>query len=103
LEESLRDERAFIEYEGRELDLPTPGEVKPFEEPDENSAMAIITMAMDIEREAEKRYTQLATQTKDADGRSMLERLAEEEHNHYLIFSDAYWSLNDRGVWEVAE
>jgi hypothetical protein len=31
----------------------------------------------------------------------MFERLSEKEHHHYLILSDAYWSLNDRGVWKV--
>jgi rubrerythrin len=63
--------------------------------------MAIITMAIDIEQEAEKRYTALAERTSDPRGRSMFERLAEEEHSHYLILNDAYWSLNDRGVWTV--
>jgi rubrerythrin len=101
LEESLRDQGAFIAYEGRELDLWKPGEVKPIEEPDKKSAMAIITMAIDIEEEAEKRYTALAERTSDPEGRSMFERLAEEEHDHYLILNDAYWSLNDRGVWTV--
>jgi rubrerythrin len=101
LEKSLREEGAFIEYEGREMDFPTSGEVKSIEEPDRKSAMAIITMAIDIEQEAEKRYATLAKQTSDPDGRSMFEQLAKEEHSHYLILSDAYWSLNDRGVWVV--
>lgn len=101
LEESLRENGAFIDYEGPEIKLSTSGEVKRIEEPNRKSAMAIITMAIDIEQEAEKRYTELADQTSDPDGRSMFEQLAEEEHNHYLILSDAYWSLNDRGVWEV--
>jgi len=101
LEESLRENGAFIDYEGPEIKLSTSGEVKRIEEPNRKSAMAIITMAIDIEQEAEKRYTELADQTSDPDGRLMFEQLAEEEHNHYLILSDAYWSLNDRGVWEV--
>jgi rubrerythrin len=101
LEKSLRDQGAFIEYEGRELDLAMPGEAKPIEEPDKKSAMAIITMALDIEQEAEKRYTALTERTSDPDGRSMFERLAEEEHNHYLILSDMYWNLNNQGVWMV--
>jgi rubrerythrin len=101
LEESLRDEDAFIACEGRELNLARPGEVKRIEEPDKESAMAIITMAIDIEQKAEKRYIALAERTSDPRGESMVERLAKEEHNHYLILSDAHWSLNDRGVWMV--
>jgi len=101
LEESLREEGAFIDYKGPEMDVKTSGEVKSIEEPHRKSAMAIITMALDIEQEAEKRYAELADQTSDPDGRSMFEQLSEEEHHHYLILSDAYWSLNDRGVWKV--
>jgi rubrerythrin len=101
LEESLREEGAFIDYEGRELELATSGEVKRIEEPHKKSAMAIITMAIEIEQEAETRYAELAEQTSDPIGRSMFEQLSEEEHHHYLILSDAYWSLNDRGVWKV--
>jgi rubrerythrin len=103
LEKSLREEGAFIDYEGREMELPTSGEVKTIEEPDRKSAMAIITMAIDIEEDAETRYAKLADQTSDPNGRSMFEQLAKEEHDHYLILNSAYWSLNDRGVWEVPE
>lgn len=101
LEESLREEDAFIEYEGREMNLSMSGEVESIQEPEKKSAMAIITMAIEIEEKAEKRYKELAERTSDPDGRSMFERLSEEEHHHYLILSDAYWSLNDRGVWKV--
>jgi len=103
LEESLREEGAFINYESRQMELSTSGEVKSIEEPDRKSAMAIITMAIDIEEDAETRYAELAERTSDPNGRSMFEQLAEEEHDHYLILNDAYWSLNDRGVWEVPE
>jgi rubrerythrin len=101
LEESLREEDAFIEYEGREMNLSMSGEVESIREPEKKSAMAIITMAIEIEEKAEKRYKELAERTSDPDGRAMFERLSEEEHHHYLILSDAYWSLNDRGVWKV--
>jgi rubrerythrin len=103
LEQSLRDEGAFVEYEGRELDLQRPGEVTQIEEPDRKSAMAIITIALDIQQEAEYRYAALAQATDHPQGQSMFERLAREEHSHYLILSEAYWSLNDRGVWIVPE
>lgn len=99
LEKSLRGEGAFAGYEGRELSMQVSGEVKSIEEAEKMSAMAIITMAIDVEREAEKRYTALAEQTTDPTAQSMFKQLAEEEHSHYLILNDAYWSLNDRGVW----
>jgi rubrerythrin len=101
LEKSLRAENGFITYEGRTLDLPTSGGVEAIDEPDEKSAMAVVTMAIDVERKAEERYKRLAEQTSNPDGRAMFERLAAEEHDHYLLLSEAYWSLNDRGVWQV--
>jgi rubrerythrin len=101
LEASLRDKGAFIEYEGRELTFPARGEIEtPIEEPGKMSLMEIVSLGIDIEREAEKRYAALAEQTADPAGQSMFKRLAEEEHTHYRILSNAYWSLNDRGVWE---
>lgn len=102
LAESLRDGGAFIEYEGKDMQYPVPGEVKSIEAAGKMSAMAVITMAIDVEREAEQRYTTLAQQTTDPAGQSMFQRLAEEEHTHYLILSDAYWNLNNRGTWEGA-
>jgi hypothetical protein len=27
-------------------------------------------------------------------------RLSEEEHNHYRILNEAYWVLNDLGIWK---
>ncbi len=100
LQESLRDRGAFIEYEGKELMIPAPSEVQTTEEPDKMSMMEVITLALNIEREARGRYEALAEQTSDPSGKAMFERLAEEEQTHYVILSNAYWSLNDRGVWK---
>jgi rubrerythrin len=100
LEKSLREEGAFAGYEGRELSLPAAGEAKNVEEAEMMSAMDIITMAIEIEQAAEKKYGALAKQTSDATVRDMFKRLAEEEHNHYLILNDVYWNLNNHGVWE---
>jgi rubrerythrin len=99
LEQSLRDQGAFIGYEGRELTVPAPSEVQTTVEPNKMSMMGILTTALEIEAEAEKRYTALASQTGDPDGKAMFEKLAEEEHKHHAILSDAYWSLSNHGTW----
>jgi rubrerythrin len=99
LEQSLRDQGAFIDYEGKELAFPAPSEAQTTAEPNKMSMMGIITTALEIETEAEKRYTALAEQTGDPAGQSMFRRLAQEENKHYKILRDAYVSLNDRGVW----
>ena len=99
LEQSLREQEAFIGYEGREMTVPTPSEVQTTAEPDKMSMMGIITTALGIETEAEKRYTALAGQTSDPDGKAMFEKLAKEEHRHHAILSEAYWSLSNHGTW----
>jgi rubrerythrin len=103
LEQSLRDQGAFIGYEGEELTFPAPSEVQTTAEPDKMSMMGIITTALEIEVEAEKRYTALAERTSDPAGRSMFRRLAQEENKHHKILRDAYVSLNNRGVWAWTE
>ena len=65
LEASLREQGAFKEYEGRELTVPTPSEIQTTEEPNKASLMGIITMALDIEKQAKERYLSLAQQTTD--------------------------------------
>jgi rubrerythrin len=99
LEHSLCNDGACIIYQGRELELPVPDEVEKVKQADKMSAMGIIEAAIDIKRKAEERYTDLAGQTSDPNGQAMFQRLAEEEHANHRILEDAYWSLNDRGVW----
>jgi len=98
LKQSLQDKGAFIEYEGRKL-LPPAHEIKATQEPNKMSLMGIITVAIETEREAEKRYVALAQQTVDPDGHAMFNKLAKEEHNHYRVLGDVYWNLNNRGTW----
>lgn len=102
LEKSLRDKDAFIEYEGRELTLSMPSEVDS-KEANKMGVMEIITLAINAERDAEKRYTALAEQTTDPTGQDMFKRLAAEEHIHYRILSDEYYNLNNHGVWVWSE
>jgi rubrerythrin len=99
LQQSLRDQGAFIDYEGEELTFPAPSEVQTTAEPDKMSMMGIITTALGIETEAEKRYNALAEQTSDPAGRSMFRRLAQEENKHHKILKDAYVNLNNHGTW----
>jgi len=99
LQESLREQGAFIEYEGEELSLPAPGEVESIPEPHKMSMMKIVTMAQEVERKAEERYVALAGQTTDPTGQAMFKRLAEEEQAHFRLLRDVYWNLNDHGTW----
>lgn len=99
LERSLRDEGAFIEYEGMELRVDAPSEIRVDADASAKTAMGVIALAMDVEQQAEERYLSLAEQTTDTRGHLMFERLAEEEHEHYRILRNVYWNLNNRGIW----
>ena len=62
------------------------------------SMMDVLTMAQDIEQQLDKRYSALAEQTSDRDGKEMLEWLAKEERSHLKLLTTVYWNLNERGV-----
>ena len=64
--------------------------------------MEIITEAKKIEQQAEKAYSDLAEQLDDPQGHAMFVKLSEEEHMHYLILSDAFWSLNQTTTWKYS-
>lgn len=100
LEKSLEEKGNFISYEGKEFSLPPTFEIKAAQEPNQKSVMNIIYEALDLEKQAEKAYADLAAQLTDPQGHKMFIRLSEEEHNHYRILTEASWSLNDSGVWK---
>ena len=98
LEKSLREKGAFISYEGREMPAT---ELRPFrtiEDPDNLSVMQIVTLAIEEERKAEKRYTDLIPQTADPEGQAMFKQLAKEEHAHQRTLREAYFILSNRGT-----
>jgi rubrerythrin len=99
LETSLEASGDFINYEGKEFPTPPLFEIKAAQEPDTKSVMTIISEAIDLEKQAEKAYADLSAQTTDPRGYKMFSRLSEEEHNHYRLLSDAYWTLNNLGTW----
>jgi rubrerythrin len=100
LETSLEKKGDFINYEGKEFPLPPKFEIKAAQEPSTKSVMTIISAAIDLEKQAEKAYADLAIQTTDPQGHEMFSRLSEEEHKHYRLLLDAYWSLNNLGTWK---
>ena len=100
LETALEEKGDFINYEGKEFPLPPIFEIKAAQEPSTKSVMSIISAAIDLERQAEKTYAELAVQTTDPQGHEMFSKLSEEEHKHYRLLLDAYWTLNNLGIWK---
>ena len=94
LELSLKEKGTFIEYNGEnELPVSPGGEGRQLEETRRTSAAKVLDQALQIEADAEERYRTLAGMTDDKRGRKMFERLADEEHNHYMVIQSAYYDL----------
>ena len=99
LVKSLEEKGDFIDYAGKEFPLPPIFEIKAAKEPNTKSAIDIVSEAMELEIQAEKTYADLAARLTDPQGHQMFSRLSEEEHNHYRILKDAYWTLSNLGNW----
>lgn len=100
LEQSLADKDNFIYYEGKEFLLPPKLEPKAAEEPQHQTLVNIINQAMELEKQAEKAYADLADKISDPQGHAMFSKLSGEEHNHYRILKEAYWSLSNFKAWK---
>lgn len=100
LEISLEETGDYINYVGKEFPIPPKFEIKAAQEPNTKSVMGIITEAMDLEKQMEEAYTDLAVQITDPLGHEMFSRLAKEENLHYQILGDAYRTLNNFGIWK---
>ena len=103
LRDSLGGGGGYITYEGTKLGSIT-GEI-PYEDgsPSERNledVLGILSLAMDAETGAHKRYMELAGKIGDRRGRDMFIRLADEEMLHRRILADEYYHLNNKGgVW----
>lgn len=100
LEKSIESSGKFIDYEDREFLLPPVFEIKASEDPKNKSVINIISQAIELEKQAEKVYGNMAARISDPLGHSMFSRLAEEEHQHYKILREAYWTVTNLGTWK---
>ena len=101
LEKSMQAGGDFVNYEGKEFLLPPTLVLKAAEEPNSTTIISIILDAIDLETQAENAYAALADQTTDPRGHDMFSKLSEEEHKHYRILRDAYWTLSNLGEWKA--
>jgi rubrerythrin len=101
LEESLNKHGKYISYAGTDFVVPPSLVIRLPELPDAPSVMTVITEAVDLEARAETAYSKLAELTADPQGHDMFLKLAEEEHGHYRLLKEVYWTLNNRGEWKA--
>jgi rubrerythrin len=100
LERSLQESGKYIQYEAQGFPRPPSFEITAAKKPDQKSDIHIITEARELEEQMQKGYASLAAQAPDGPGKDMFNRMAEEEHKHWLILNNAWWSLNDNGEWK---
>ena len=99
LEKSLMEQDRFIHYEGKVFPIPPLFEITAAKEVNQKTVMKIITDAMALEKQAEKAYADLAAEITDQEGHAMFDRLSREEYEHYCVLREAFWTLNNLGVW----
>ena len=99
LERSLADTGEYVDYAGKEFPSPPVFKIIAAQEPNLKSVVKIIGEAMELEKEAEKEYADLALQSEDPQGYEMFRRISAEENIHWRILLDAYWTLTNLGTW----
>jgi len=62
-----------------------------------------LKVAMEMEREGEKFYQKALAEAKTDKEKALFRRLAEEEREHYAMFSNTYTHLSDTGNWYLWE
>ncbi len=103
LKKSLASSGTFIAYSGTSFKPYTSGaksEVSGDIEPNKDELLQILSLAIEAESMAYKRYRDLADSVQDARGKDMFLKLADEETMHRRILSDEYYQMNNRGgLW----
>jgi rubrerythrin len=103
LEKSLQEDDNYIVYEGREFPLPPALAPEAAEEPQHQTVINIVLKALELEKQAEKAYADLAAQITDKHGQEMFQKLSGEEHKHAQILNGAYWNLSNLKTWKWPE
>ena len=99
LVESLEEQYHFVNYERREFVLPPIIGRNFIEDPAHQSLMQIISDALKFDKRLEKTLTDLVAKLAGSHGQRLFIRLSEEEHKNHSVLLDAFWSLNQTGVW----
>lgn len=97
---ALEETGEYIDYQGKEFPSPPIFEIKAAQEPNMKSVIKIIAEAMELEKEAEREYADLALQADDTQGYEMFRKISSEENIHWRILLDAYWTLTNLGTWK---
>jgi rubrerythrin len=97
---SLQEKREWILYEGTTLkkkSIPLTAQKPKGQE--QLTDMDALKIAIREEKKAQSYYRSMVELTKDARGKDMYKRLANEEVLHEKLLNDQYYSLHNTGLW----
>jgi len=97
--EALSSGQAPPPYRGREIRPGLEAGQGGRECRDLETAVDVLTMAIEAEREAQARYEAWAEEAASPSAQALFHRLAHEESVHARILNDEFYSLSNRGIW----
>ncbi|NWF93422.1 MAG: hypothetical protein HXY46_10930 [Syntrophaceae bacterium] len=100
LSQSLQEKGEWMLYSGTSLKRRSiPLKMDKLGDKEQLTDMDALRIAIREEKKAQAYYRLMAELARDARGKDMYKRLAEEEALHEKILNDQYYSLHNTGVW----
>ncbi len=71
-------------------------------EPNRDEIVDVLTLGIKAEKEAQERYSRIAEQLDDPQGKEIFKHLAEDERRHHDLLEAQYYQMSNKGViiWE---
>ncbi len=76
-------------------------EIKGDVEPNKDEIVDVINLAIKAEKDAQKRYENIAQALDDREAKELFEGLAEEENKHQRLLEDQFYHMSNKGtiIW----
>ena len=98
-----RNKGAKYQFAGQK---PTLKDIKPEVdgefEPNKDEIVEVLTLGIKAEKDAQERYTKIAENLSDTEGKEIFEEFAEDERRHHDLLEAQYYQMSNKGtiIWE---
>ncbi len=100
LSQSLQEKGEWMLYSGTSFKKKSiPLNIDKLKGKEQLTDLDALKIAIKEEKKAQVYYRSMAELTKDAQGKNMYKRLADEEALHEKVLNDQYYSLHNTGIW----
>ncbi|UCC11942.1 MAG: ferritin family protein [candidate division WOR-3 bacterium] len=98
--ESRKAGQQFDTYEPPHIPM-IDAEIKGEVEPNKDEIVDVINLAIQAEKDAQKRYENIAQALDDQEAKKLFEGLAEEENKHQRLLEDQFYHMSNKGtiIW----